>query len=67
MTSDANLTPREIEILLLIARGFSNKKIAELHFISEYTVETHRKNINKKLGANNTASLLMMARKKGLI
>lgn len=43
------LTPREVEILTLIAEGYNNPKISERLFISRCTVEQHRKNIIRKL------------------
>ena len=55
------LTPREIEILKLVTREMSSKQIAEVLFISERTVETHRKNILKKTGATNLAGLVKYA------
>jgi two-component system, NarL family, nitrate/nitrite response regulator NarL len=55
------LTPREIEILKLVTREMSSKQIAEILFISERTVETHRKNILKKTGATNLAGLVKYA------
>lgn len=67
MNAAKELTDREMQILNLISKGFTNNKIAMALNISEYTVETHRKNINNKLGTNSTATLLMVAREKGLI
>jgi DNA-binding NarL/FixJ family response regulator len=61
------ITQREMEILRLIAQGFINKEISFRLGISKYTVDTHRKNIRSKLGASNTAVLLLNASKKGLI
>jgi DNA-binding NarL/FixJ family response regulator len=61
------LTGREIEILTLIALEFSGKEISEQLFISNNTVETHRKNIMKKLKAKNTISLVKFALKNKLI
>ncbi|MEL6560293.1 MAG: response regulator transcription factor [Bacteroidota bacterium] len=55
------LTPREEEILKLIAKEFSTKQIAEILFISERTVETHRKNILKKTGSTNLVGLIKYA------
>lgn len=52
---DAHLTSREIEIIRLIEKELSNKQIAEKLFLSERTVETHRKNIFRK---TNTASVI---------
>lgn len=56
-----NITDREMEIVQLIAQGFSNKEIAEKLFLSTHTVTTHRKNIMAKLGVNNTAGVVMYA------
>lgn len=61
------LTARELEVLRWIAKGLTNAQIAQELSISEYTVETHRKNLNHKLAANNTATLLMKAREKGFL
>jgi DNA-binding NarL/FixJ family response regulator len=61
------LTEREIEIITLIAHEFSGKEISEQLFISVNTVETHRKNIMKKLDAKNSISLVKYALKKKLI
>lgn len=54
----SQLTEREIEILSLIAQGFSNKEIGDKLFISHRTVDTHRTNLMKKLDVNNIAGLI---------
>lgn len=61
------LTDREREIVKLIAREYSNKDIAEALFISERTVETHRKNIFKKTGTNSLVGLIKFAYANNLI
>jgi DNA-binding NarL/FixJ family response regulator len=61
------LTEREIEILKLISLEFSGKEIGEKLFISAYTVETHRKNLIKKLNVKNTIGLVKYALKNNLI
>lgn len=61
------LTDREREILKLIAREFTNKQIAEELFISERTVETHRKNIFKKTGTTSLVGLIKFAYANNLI
>ena len=61
------LTSREREILKLIAKEFTNKEIAEELFISERTVETHRKNIFRKTGTNNLVGLIKFAYANNLI
>lgn len=63
---DCNLSSRELEILKLIAKGFTTKQLAETLFISERTVQTHRKNISRKTGTHNVASLLDMAKRLDL-
>ncbi|MBP6828665.1 MAG: response regulator transcription factor [Saprospiraceae bacterium] len=52
------LTERELEILRLIARSYTNKEIGDKLFISEFTVATHRRNLKRKLQADNTADLI---------
>lgn len=61
------LTTREQSVLLLLARGKSNKDVARTLDISARTVETHRKNIKKKLGIATTAGLTRYAIENGLI
>lgn len=61
------LSPREIEILTLICKEYSNSEIAEKLFLSISTVETHRKNLIAKLGVNNTVGLVKFALKNKLI
>jgi len=61
------LSERELEIITHIAEGFTNNQIAEKLFISPHTVNTHRKNILQKLGANNTAAIVMYAVKANLV
>ncbi|WEK37573.1 MAG: response regulator transcription factor [Candidatus Pseudobacter hemicellulosilyticus] len=64
---DEILSKREIEILTLICKEFSNSEIAEKLFLSVSTVETHRKNLIAKLGVNNTVGLVKFALKNKLI
>ena len=61
------LTERELEIIILISLEFSGKEISDHLFISTNTVETHRKNIMKKLDAKNSISLVKYAIKNKLI
>lgn len=65
--SAAHLTPREIEILHLIAREESNLRIADQLHISERTVETHRKNILTKTGCKSMVGLVQYALRQKLI
>ncbi len=64
---DNILSPREIEILQLIAEGYTNQKIADTLCISVRTVDTHRKKIMNKLGIHNTAGLVKYAIKHKII
>ncbi|WP_315820506.1 response regulator transcription factor [Paraflavitalea speifideaquila] len=64
---DEILSRREIEILTLICKEYSNSEIAEKLFLSVSTVETHRKNLIAKLGVNNTVGLVKFALKNRLI
>ena len=61
------LSERENEIIILIAEGYTNNKIAELLFLSNHTITTHRKNIMSKLGVKNTAGIVMYAVKTNLV
>ncbi len=61
------ITRREKEILLLLADGLKGPEIAEKLFLSPLTVETHRKNLCKKLNANSVQLLLKVSREKGII
>jgi two-component system, NarL family, nitrate/nitrite response regulator NarL len=61
------LTTREQSVLLLVAEGKSSKDVAHILDISTRTVETHRKNIKKKLGIATTAGLTRYAIENGLI
>ena len=61
------LTPREQEIMRLVAEGLSSKVIAEKLFISPKTVENHRTNIMNKLDIHSTLELVRYAARLGLI
>lgn len=62
-----NLRKREIEILTLVCQGLSTKEIAQQLFLSDHTVQTHRRNIQRKLGTANVAELVLLAREAGLV
>lgn len=61
------LTERELEIITLISLEYSGKEISDRLFISTNTVETHRKNIMKKLDAKNSISLVKYALRNNLV
>jgi two-component system response regulator NreC len=61
------LTPREHEVMLLIAKGFTNSEIADKLTLSINTIKTHRSNIYSKLGFNDRASLVGYAIKHSLL
>lgn len=64
---DLKLSLRELEIIKLIAKGLTNKQIAGELFISEKTVETHRKNIFRKTSTHNVGSLLHLVKRLGIL
>jgi len=61
------LTPREMEILRMVAQGFSNQLIAEKLYISVRTVESHKNHIMQKLELTTTVDLVKYAIKNGII
>jgi NarL family two-component system response regulator YdfI len=65
--SDPLLSPREIEILRMIAEGLGNKKIASKLGISDHTVKFHISSIFAKLGAANRAGAVILGIRQGLI
>jgi DNA-binding NarL/FixJ family response regulator len=64
---DDSLTPREIEVLRLIAEGSANKIVADRLSITEETVKAHVKNILSKLDANDRTHAVTIALKRGII
>ncbi|MDD9266762.1 response regulator [Paenibacillus sp. GCM10023248] len=62
-----SLSEREKEVLALIAKGFSNKEIADQLIISVKTVESHKSNVMEKLGLKTRPELVKFAVKKGLL
>jgi RNA polymerase sigma factor (sigma-70 family) len=61
------LTPREREILQLVAEGKSSKEIATLLNLSVYTVETHRAKLMQKLNLRSVPEVILYAVRKGII
>jgi DNA-binding NarL/FixJ family response regulator len=64
---DDPLTPRELEIVKLIAEGHTSEEIAEMLFISKKTVDRHRANVLEKLGMRNRVELTRYAIRRGLV
>ncbi|HEY6954894.1 MAG TPA: LuxR C-terminal-related transcriptional regulator [Flavisolibacter sp.] len=65
--NDTELTRREIEVLQLLCKGYSNKEIADQLFVSTHTVISHRKNISEKTGIKSASGLTMYAILKKII
>ncbi len=65
--TDTELTKREIEVLQLVAKGHSNKEIADQLFVSAHTVISHRKNISEKTGIKSASGMTMYAILKKII
>jgi two-component system response regulator NreC len=61
------LTPRELEVLRLVARGQTNREMAERLFLSVRTVETHRARMQRKLGLSRRSDLVEYALERGLV
>lgn len=61
------VSEREIEILSLIAQGYSNKEVSKELYLSVHTIDSHRKNMLNKFQAKNSADLVRKALEKGLI
>jgi DNA-binding NarL/FixJ family response regulator len=62
-----DLSKREVEVLQLIAEGFTNAEIADKLFTSKRTIESHRQSLLDKTNSNNTATLIKYALSNGLI
>ncbi len=61
------LSPREKEIVRLVAKGHPNKVISDVLEISQWTVATHLRRVFAKLGANSRAEMVAMAIQRGLL
>jgi DNA-binding NarL/FixJ family response regulator len=61
------LTPREFEVLRLLARGETVKSISETLGVSEKTIANHQSTIREKLGAKNSVQLSRLAERHGLL
>jgi len=66
-TGQPSLTPREKEILRLLAEGYSNKEIADKLVVSPSTIHSHRTNLMQKLNLSSRYELIQYARQRGLM
>ena len=66
-TTTYQITRREAEIIRFIAQGKTTREISELLFISEFTVNAHRRNIAQKLKVNNVVGIVNFAKAHGLL
>jgi two-component system, NarL family, response regulator NreC len=67
LTTSQRLTPREREVLRLLALGYTNREVADELLISVRTVETHRASILAKLRVRTRAELVRYARHAGML
>ncbi len=61
------LTPRELEVLQLLARGLTNLEIGKQLFISKHTVKNHVSNIYRKLNVDDRTQIALLAIRNGLV
>lgn len=66
-TEESGLTPREAEVLKVVAEGYTNQEIGEMLHLSPATVQTHRTNIMQKLNLHSRVDLVKYALSRGLI
>jgi DNA-binding NarL/FixJ family response regulator len=66
-TPEDPLSPRETDVIKLIAEGHTSEEIADLLYISRKTVDRHRANILEKLGMRNRVELARYAIRRGLV
>ena len=67
MVGLAGLTPREVDVLALLARGHTNKEVADKLVISRKTVANHVEHIYTKIGVSNRTAAALFATKHGLL
>ena len=66
LAQEVGLTPRELEMLMAIARGLSNRDIAKELWVTEQTVKFHLSNVYRKLDVSNRSEALLVAMRAGL-
>ena len=62
-----SISPRELEIVRLLAKGMQSKEIADILYISKHTVDTHRRNLLKKTNTKSTLEMIMSCIKKDIL
>jgi len=62
-----NLSQREVDVIKLMARGYNNRQIADILFISEHTVKVHIRNIFRKIGVADRTNAVLWAIERGLV
>ncbi len=62
-----SITEREIDIVRLLSQGYNSKEIGDMLFISEHTVNTHRRNMVRKLDLRNSYQLIVWAFKQRIL
>lgn len=62
-----DFTPRELEVIKLLAQGLSNKSMSDALQLSEHTVKYHVANIAKKIGVNRRMEIVLVAMKEGWV
>ncbi|RDC57184.1 LuxR family transcriptional regulator [Pedobacter chinensis] len=62
-----SITEREVEIVRLLSKGYNSKEIGDLLSISEHTVNTHRRNMVRKLDLRNSYQLIVWAFKEKIL
>ncbi|MCX2573408.1 response regulator transcription factor [Pedobacter sandarakinus] len=65
--NSSSITEREVEIVQLLSKGYNSKEIGDMLFISEHTVNTHRRNMVRKLDLRNSYQLIVWAFKERII
>ena len=63
----SNISEREVEIVHLLSMGYNSKEIGEMLYISEHTVNTHRRNMVRKLDLKNSYQLIVWAFKERIL
>lgn len=63
----SELTPRQVEVLWLLARGLPRKQIAQLLGLSPFTVQAHCRAIYRRLGVQNVTSAILVGRMRGYL